>query len=148
MIFAGATRDKRYDIWHMRAGFDVYAATPTLQLALDRTVQDLRIRLTYALGWVEAKNAYDYLTGIRNRTSVEFRSPVKKSAYTASMKLNTTTVRIWKKMTIFSVTPHCATRSMPASPIRPPGNGISTCGGNSAEVCTRIPTGNSPQTAR
>lgn len=86
MLFAGATRDKRYDKWHTRAGFGVYAdfvedgfyaATPTLQLALDRTINDLRLRFTNALGWIEAENDYDYLTGIRNRTAVELRSPLK-----------------------------------------------------------------------
>ena len=89
MLFAGATRDKRYDKWHTRAGLGVYAdfedngfyaATPTLQLALDRSVKDLRLRLVNALGWVAAENAYNYLTGIRNRTAVELRSPLKNSS--------------------------------------------------------------------
>jgi len=84
-LFTAINRDKRYDKWRTRAGLafnadfiddHFYATTPTLQLALDHYLKDLRLRLANTLGWVEAGSRYEYLTGLRNRTSAEIHSPI------------------------------------------------------------------------
>ncbi|MCF8036522.1 MAG: tetratricopeptide repeat protein [Desulfobacteraceae bacterium] len=78
-LFADFSRNRQYDFWHLRAGPGVevdfvdnahYATTPDFKLALTHSFEDFRFKVDNELSWIAADDAYDYLSGLRNRCSV------------------------------------------------------------------------------
>lgn len=84
-LFAGISRDKQWDEWHTQVGVrldssfisdDYYATGGTLKIIGDRNFQAFRLRLRNDLSYIEADNNFDFVSGFRNRSTIELMRPI------------------------------------------------------------------------
>jgi len=84
-LFLGLTRDKQWDTWHTQAGIfvngsvledDYFGTTGTLRLAARRNFDRFRLRLQNDLSGIETRDSFDFLSGIRNQSTIELLRPL------------------------------------------------------------------------
>ncbi|MDZ7735678.1 MAG: hypothetical protein U5P41_05955 [Gammaproteobacteria bacterium] len=84
-LFLGLTRDKQWDTWHTQVGVlvngsiledDYFGTTGTLRLAARRNFDPFRLRLQNDLSGIDTRDSFDFLSGIRNQSTIELLRPL------------------------------------------------------------------------